>query len=272
MKIMKILKSIFYLKQELYKKFKASAKRFRNERKIKATKEIYSVSVYKYNADRHALHMKIVNNLMNKSHTPKNIEKPVAILIGGGSATGKTTLRQTIINKELIMRGIQAITIDPDEIKEYIPEYESLKSIVPNHAAHLVHKESCDISDLLLKKTIKTRKHFIYEGTMARSRKYNKLVKKLRHNKYEIHAYIVDVPLVVAKKRAADRAKITGRIIRPNIIENTHKLVPKTFQMIKHSVDTYQVYDNQHGLTLIAANDFVEPKLYSQFLKKSRMK
>ncbi|WP_161493856.1 zeta toxin family protein [Virgibacillus necropolis] len=52
--------------------------------------------------------------------TPKQGEKPLAILIGGGTASGKTTIRKAIIEKELIERQIRAATVDPDNIKEYI--------------------------------------------------------------------------------------------------------------------------------------------------------
>lgn len=104
---------------------------------------------------------------------------------------------------------------------------------------------------------------------MARTKKYKKLIKKLKNAGYEVNAYIVDTPLELAKQRAAERAKITGRTIPPHVIENTHRLVPHTVEVIKNLVDRYYVYDNRNGLVLIASKDYVEPTLYKEFLKKA---
>lgn len=79
----------------------------------------------------------------------------------------------------------------------------------------------------------------------------------------------MDIPLELAKQRAAKRAKITGRAIPPHIIENTHRLIPNTVEVIKNLVDRYYVYDNRNGLVLIASNYYVEPMLYDEFLKKA---
>lgn len=103
---------------------------------------------------------------------------------------------------------------------------------------------------------------------MARTRKYKSLINKLKKHNYEIHAYLVDVPLSVAKERADKRARITGRKVPHHIIENTHKLVPRTFIAIKDLVDSYRVYDNQNGLILIVPNDFIDSKKYGDFFKK----
>jgi len=216
--------------------------------------------------------MKIVNKMMKKAGSPKKGQRPIAVLIGGGSASGKTTMRETIIVKELAAIGIRTTAVDPDDIKEYIPEYERLKKYDPENAARLVHKESCDIAALLLKQLITSRKHLIYEGTMAKTKKYEKLVTTLKRSGYAVHVYVVDIPLELAKQRADERTKITGRRIPHEVVETTHRLVPKTFECIKNLVDSYRLYDNQNGLTLIAGNRFVDPVPYAKFLEKGGIK
>ncbi|WP_191090649.1 zeta toxin family protein [Niallia endozanthoxylica] len=275
MKIMKTLyhfrKIISYCRTSMEKHYfhRTLGKKFkRHSPKLKETKTVYSFAGNKYSKKRHAMHINIVNEFMKQASSPKNGEKPIVVLIGGGTASGKTTIRQTVIKKKLIERSICTVTVDPDEIKDYIPEYELLKKKHPNDAARLVHKESLDISELLVKRLIRHRKHFMHEGTMARTQKYKKLIKKFKKAGYEIHAYIVDIPLELAKQRVAERAKISGREIPPHIIENTHKLVPHTVEVIKNRVDRYYVYDNRNGLVLIASNDYIEPGLYDEFLKK----
>ncbi|WP_458413101.1 zeta toxin family protein [Schinkia sp. CFF1] len=237
----------------------------------KDTKEIYSFHGNKYTKERHQLHEKIVDRIEMTSNSIGQGERPIAFLMGGGTASGKTTLRKTIIEKKLAAKNISAVMVDIDEIKEYIPEYASLKKTNPEKAASFVHKEAYDIGALLLRTLMKKRKNFIYEGTMARTRKYKWLIKNLKKNDYEIHAYIVDVPLSIAIKRADERARVTGRKVPLPIIINTHKLVPRTFETIKGLLDHYQIYDNQNQLTLIASHQSIlNPTKYDQFLKKGK--
>ena len=240
----------------------------RGKHEVKETKKRHSINSKKYTKERHILHKKIISIIENTGNSPKKGRKPIAILLGGGTASGKTNMRKKIIEKELISRKIYTTSIDIDKIKEHIPEYTVYKKTKPSQAASLVHKESYDIGALLLNKLIKGKKNFIYEGTMARTRKYKSLINKLKKHNYEIHAYLVDVPLSVAKERADKRARITGRKVPHHIIENTHKLVPRTFIAIKDLVDSYRVYDNQNGLILIVSNDFIDSKKYGDFLKK----
>lgn len=235
---------------------------------MKDTKGSHTINSTKYTKERYSLHQRIVSMIERPDSSPKKGHKPIAVLIGGGTASGKTTMRKRMIEKELHSKLIRTTVVDFDEIKEYIPEYSVYKKIDANQAATLVHKESCDIGVLLLKKLIKDRKNFIFEGTMARTRRYKSLVNQLRKHGYDILVYVADVPILVAKKRADERARLTGRKIPHKVIENTHKLVPRTFLEIKDVVDRYRIYDNQNGFVLIASNSFIDRRKYSVFLKK----
>lgn len=229
---------------------------------LEDTKQMHSINSKTYTKERHRLHKEIVRMIEKADSQPKKGKKPVAILIGGGTASGKTTMRKTIVKNELNVKKIIATTVDIDEIKEYIPEYAEYKKSNPAEAARLVHRESVDIGELLLNRLIKKRKNFVCESTMSRVRKYKRLVQKLKKHRYEIHVYLVFVPLPVAKERAKRRAQLTGRKVPHNVIENTHKLAPRTLKAIKDDVDRYKVYDNQNGMKLIAGNEL------AQFLKQ----
>ncbi|NLK34376.1 MAG: hypothetical protein GX301_02850 [Gracilibacteraceae bacterium] len=63
---------------------------------------------------------------------------------------------------------------------------------MPEQAEVIVHKESVDICELLVKQLIKKRKNFIYEGTMARTGKYRRLIRELKSKNYEIYLYVAD--------------------------------------------------------------------------------
>lgn len=235
------------------------------------TKAAYSAGGI-YTSDREALHRSIVARALGKAGSTASGRPPLAVLIGGGTASGKTSLRKSAVEGELQKLGVQAATVDADEIKEQIPEYEAFKAAHPKDAARLVHRESCDIAVMLLKELLRLKKHFIYEGTMARTERYLQLVGALRRHGYEIHVYVVDVPLLTALRRSDERARVTGRKVPHSIIRYTHRKVPLTVEALKDKVDRYHVYDNRDGLKLIASNSYVHRDMYGEFLAKAGIK
>lgn len=243
-----------------------------NGTKMVDTKNATMNSKGTYHKARREMHEKIIKNVVYQSAKPSHGQKPVAILMGGGSASGKSTMRNAVIEKELAKRGIKAGTVDADEIKKEIPEFESLKKTHPEDAARLVHEESADVGAEMINRLVKDKRHFIYDGTAKSPEKYEKLVKKLKKAGYEVHMYVADVPLEVAKERSDKRAERTGRKVPHSIIEGSHRGVPKTVEAIKDKIDSYQVFDNTNELKLIASNKHIDPEMYSKFLEKGGIK
>ncbi|WP_194270883.1 zeta toxin family protein [Fictibacillus phosphorivorans] len=237
----------------------------------KETKVTYTDEKGTYTKEREALHQKIMATLIKKSKMD-NLQPPIAVLVGGGSASGKTSLCESIVKKNIKKKKRHLITIDPDEIKKLIPEYKSFQKKFPSSAASLVHKESVDISEMLIQHMLETKRSFLLEGTMAKTGKYVSLVNSLQKRRYEVIVYIVDVPVDVAIKREAIRAKKTGRSIPRYVIEHTHRRIPKTFLAIKEDVTFFEGYDNQHGLKLFISTHFTDENRYKEFLSKSTIR
>lgn len=240
----------------------------RSRKPFRDTKMMHTVG-RRYTEERHRLHRKIVRRMAEKAEGHHK-GAPIAILIGGGTASGKTTLRKGLVQRELKKRRIKAALIDPDELKAHTPEYKGFQKTDPKRAASLVHRESCDIGALLLKRLLSERKSFIYEGTMARTDQYIRLVERLRGAGYRIEVFVADVPLRIAKRRAVERARRTGRAVPARVIEITHRLVPGTLEAIKDRVDCYWVYDMEKSPKLIASKEYVDGERYDRFLKKGQ--
>lgn len=257
----------FWVSPEEAKEYKRSGS------DMKSTKELHTKEG-KYLPERHALHRQIVDKIIEQCGKPEPGQKPVAILMGGGSASGKSTMRESKIDPLLKEQGIKVGTVDADEIKKEIPEFRSLIETHPDDGARLVHDESSDITKLAMDEIIKQKRHFVYDGTAKNPEKYKKLIKQLKEAGYEVRLYGADVPLDEAKRRSDARAKKTGRKVPHDIIESSHKGFPKTFVAIKDMVDRYEIYDTQiKGNTrLIISNDDVNPELYVNFLKKGNVK
>ncbi|MBD7965443.1 zeta toxin family protein [Fictibacillus norfolkensis] len=239
--------------------------------RIKETKVTFTNENNMYTKEREALHQKIMATLIKQSKMD-SFQPPVAILVGGGSASGKTSLCQTIVKQNLKKKKRKLITIDPDEIKKLIPEYQAFQKTFPSSAATLVHKESVDISEKLVNRMIESERSFLLEGTMAKTGKYVSLVNRLLNRRYEVNVYIVDVPVHVAIEREAIRARKTGRSIPRYVINRTHRYIPKTFLAIKDEVSFFEGYDNQYGLKLFISNHFIDETRYKEFLRKSSIK
>lgn len=244
---------------------------FRNKENngLKETKELYTKADGTYLSDRKALHHEIIRKLMNRTNQEQGHFRPTAYFFGGGSGSGKSTLKAKLTEDHPALTSIKVVHADPDEIKNYLPEYELYKKRDPQKAALLVHKESCDIRDKLVDELMRKRKPFIYESTMAKPGKYKRLFSRLKQEGYTIHLYLVDVPLALAMERSAARAKRDGRVVPVHVIRNTHKLVPQTFLNVRDLADSYSLYENRKNLKPILSCEVKNPDLYNDFLKKS---
>ncbi|HEE9034315.1 zeta toxin family protein [Bacillus thuringiensis] len=211
---------------------------------MKTTREKYIING-EYTIERKLLHNEIIESFL-KGQLQQEQESE-AILLGGGSAAGKSSIGELVI-KGYKLQKQNMIWIDPDKIKEKIPEYqdamesEDIESM--KQAAFLVHDESSDITMKLLKICMKRKLNFMYDGTMKNEVKYIKLIQQLRQADFSIKVIIVDVPIKVALERSNMRFKVTGRLVPEYIIKESHMKVAITFSKIKDLIDCYTLYDN----------------------------
>lgn len=243
---------------------------------VKTTQQKHKVNGY-YTKDRRLLHEKIIGYFMNDNQMIS--QSPEAILLGGGTASGKSVMGNFIIMgyKEA---DIPLILIDSDEIKRLIPEYEKISVLNVEAAACHVHDESSDIVDELLTRCIKNQKNFIYDGTMKNLPKYRALIQKLVDQGYKVSATIVDVPIDVATEREHLRFIETGRKVPKEILVESHTNVPRTFHILKEMVHEYIIYDaTEEGLPIEIAEKTEDGKeiIYDKeklenFYKKSGIK
>lgn len=217
-----------------------------------------------YKPERLKLHDAIVNQILKEAGASQ--EKPIAVLMGGGSATGKSTLRNLTVIDTLKEAGQSAGVVDCDDIKQAIPEY---KTLARNIAAKTVHDESSDIASYALDELMKNKKNLVFDGTMKNYKKYAKMIDKLKKSGYEVRILIADCPLEVAIERSEARAKATGRKVPVEIIEESHRSVPGAFVNLKHLVDRFDVFDTSGTVPeLIHSNKHMEVSKYSNFLSK----
>jgi predicted ABC-type ATPase len=237
---------------------------------IQTTKDRY-FNGREYRLIRKSLHRKIVAKFIEErgARLENDLE---AILLGGGSGSGKSFIVNEIIGTE----GF--VIIDSDKIKEELMEYRVLIKKKNVLAADIVHDESSDIANMLLKATIEIPDSFIYDGTMKNREKYKGIIEELRNKGYKIYMVVVDVDVEVALGRAQLRYEGDGRFVSEKTVRETNMLVAASFLELVDLVDSYTVFENSvTGIEpkIIAKKDINQPieifddKAFERFTKKS---
>jgi Zeta toxin. len=234
-----------------------------DKEKLKRTKQKYTIKG-EYTLQRSLCHAKIIKDILQEF---KGTGQPVAILMGGGSASGKTWLRG-LIHQEQKDLDNHFLIIDSDEIKKELPEYKDLFESNPKKMASLLHDESSDISFNLLIRCITEKINFIYDGTMKNLEKYNKIITALEENGYQIRAAIADVELDEAIRRNEERFERTKRRVPVNELINSHVGVSETFMQLKDRLTEFALYDTTDGYDIFAKKTLDEGE---QIINDQRM-
>jgi predicted ABC-type ATPase len=254
------------------------AKEIRAKGKI-TTADKYKVNG-KYNKDRSQLHKRIIGNVKNKCPKPLPGEKPTAILLLGGAASGKST----VVNKVLIPElGSEFGTINADDIKDDLPEFRQGMERDVLTAANAVHTESSDLGKIVTRQVINEGRNFIYDGVLGNPEKAKKLIADLRAKGYNIKLVGVDVPAEEAMTRANKRAlgdgkgkKGSGRYVPDKILAEGHKGSAETFEKIKDLVDDVSLYDNNvpqgdDPIAVIEGGKVLSEDKYRKFKNKASL-
>lgn len=198
-----------------------------------------------WDQERQDLHQQVVNDMV-AGKTPVEGRRPVAYVLGGGTASGKTTASSQIIgNNQNVLR------VDPDEIKLKVPEYEGLKKSDPKNAAMRVHEESSLMTKKVMAEGIARGLDITYDATTS-GKGSMAMVQALKDNGYDVHLMFVDVPVQTAIARSAARAQnpnsLTGygRNVPEYVIHESHQRAAQNFFILKDSpgIKSARLYDN----------------------------
>jgi predicted ABC-type ATPase len=199
------------------------------------TKELNSVNG-EYTKERKELHKKIINEA-KKGVTCITKDKPIAVLMGGSPASGKTTFLKKY-RPYLLQNNL--FKVDADEVRAKLPEYKGWN-------ASQTHKETSEIVKTLISDRtigIPCLFDFIYDGTMTGVEKYESLINFLEKEGYEIFiVFMGNISEEVVKERALKRYQNNGRFVPMEVIEDFFNTGEKTLNKLKSKVDGYIVVD-----------------------------
>lgn len=239
-----------------------------------------------YCLKRKQFHEQIIktnDNLKEGFRLHRELPQKHILMLAGGSGAGKTSAleRDTLYDLCYCYN-----LLDPDSVKEFLPEYYCDGENIRN--APLVHDESSDIVQNMIRDYAKKNRCLVYDSTMKSFEKNIKIVKLLKHRGYLIDIIFIDCDLVLAYSRVKERASKTGRDTPVNVIRDSNYLSAKTvckildshFDLINaisilcscHSEDTEE--DNLKPVYVRTQdNDTIfNELLYAQFRKKALTK
>ena len=199
------------------------------------TKDVYFKDG-KYTKERQKLHKQIINEFKGDLVCIQQ-DEPIAILMGGSPASGKSTFLRKYAPYLL---DDEILRIDADETRSRLPEYDGWN-------ASATHLETKDIVNTLLSdRTIGLPCEYdiIYDGTMNNTKAYLPLIKLLKKLGYKIYVVYVDnVPKSVIEKRVKERYQKSGRFVPLEVVDDFFSKGKTALNEIKKKVDGYMVID-----------------------------
>lgn len=207
-----------------------------------------------YTKERHALHEKIINELLSPENVekakPKNGEKPYFMILGGRGGSGKSTFEKDKNPDSGVYKENECIHIDPDEIKEMLAKesgdgWEGWK-------ARMYHEESSDVSKMVMSFAEKKHLNIVLDITMSNADTQINELKEAKKLGYKTGAYYMHVPKQESFCRAMGRylenpdtkeADYTGRLVPPDVLLNMTDN-EDNFDKVREFADDWAFYDN----------------------------
>jgi predicted ABC-type ATPase len=204
--------------------------------KLPQTKQFNTDEKGEYTPERKKLHKKIIYDI-KKDLTCVQRKEPIAILMGGSPASGKSTFlkkyRPYLLSEEILK-------VDADEVRSKLPEYKGWN-------ATQTHLETKDIVNLLLSDRnigIPCAFDLIYDGTMNSTKSYIPLINLLKSLGYKVFiVYIDNVDQDIIKQRALKRYQNSGRFVPLEVIDDFFTKGTAALESLKKKVDGYMVVD-----------------------------
>lgn len=163
--------------------------------------------------------------------------RPKAILLGGQPGAGKSTLGQQAAH-EMAQRG-GAVWIDPDQLREYNPQYWTLLHEDPLHAADKTHPLAADWSKRLTRAGMDNQRNLVIDGTLRNTDDIQRLTQMLHDHGYEIDVRVIAVNdnVSMARSRLRFEKQVAetgaGRFVNLEQHDEAYQKIPDTIAMLE---------------------------------------
>jgi hypothetical protein len=218
--------------------------------------------------ERQALHDTIINKAF-EGKTP--VSDPTSYILGGGPASGKTTL----INSGLVDLPTNMVLAAGDDIKLLLPEYQGFAGA---SGAAFVHEESSYLSKEIAARASDEGYNLIMDGTGDNTlENLSSKIDSMKSIGQPVVGLYVTVDLATALARNQSRYEATGRLVAPAVLKANHMAISDIFPKIAASgvYDRLYLYDTNGSPPVIIASaegtnfTVLDQARYQNFLNKA---
>lgn len=201
--------------------------------------------------EREKVHKEIIDKLLEGK---TGVENPTMTMLGGGPASGKSSVMNT-----KTVGDPHAVTIDPDHIKAMLPGYKELAQ-QSEKAADFYHEESSALAKRFANVVYSEKVNAIYDGTGDGSEKsLQKKIDQARAQGYRVEGKYatIDTPEALRRNQKryddakaafeAGETKTPPRKPREDIVESTHQKVTDIAAAKAAEFDSFELWDNNGG-------------------------
>lgn len=229
-----------------------------------------------FTAERQALHDRIIGDIV-AGKTPPEHGRPIYHVLGGGPASGKTSLLDSPAGAA--MRDPNTARIGLDDIRARLPGYRQRIRQHPGESAGY-HEEAAWVTARAtlaaqqrgLNMTLDTTGDSSPAGLLGR-------LNQAKAAGYRVEGHYVTVPIPTAISRAQARGESTGRYVPTAGLTAIHANISRTLPEVMPQFDVLDLYDNRGPRgslpTRILHYDGTgpptidSPTLYQEFLDKA---
>jgi hypothetical protein len=173
---------------------------------------------------------------------------PWAVFTAGAMGAGKGYVTEWM-NQQGYMSMKYFVTVDPDEMRKALPEWDAYVKHNAEAAGDLTQKEAGGVAELLGYKALRQRCNIIFDGSLRDHKWYTEYFEMLRRQYPGIRIMIlhVEADLDEVLTRAEARGKETGRMVPREMLLASHEQVPKSVQALAPHADVVCKVLNHSG-------------------------
>jgi Zeta toxin len=172
--------------------------------------------------------------------------RPIIVFSAGPMGVGKSYVLSQLHQRSLFPLS-KFIKIDPDMLKNELPEIAGYLRHDSESAATKLHRESTQMADVLFEHALEVNRNILVDGSLRDVDWYTTLLGRLRREfpHYRLAILYVSASPEIIRGRARRRAEATGRAVPEDLLQASIDQVPRSVESLSHLTDyTFEISNN----------------------------
>lgn len=204
-----------------------------------------------YKAQRRRLQDDIIESFLADHPVEKDYNCDQWIIFTAGCmGAGKTHTLRELSNKDIFAFDLKSfVSVDPDEIRNKLPEFKVYIKKDPLHAGEYTRKEAGMLAEILTEEALERGNSVLVDGSLKDAVWYKAYFESLRRSYPRLKIGIIHViaPVDDILNRVERRAQTTGRRIPMDVLVESMMQVPKSVNELCNHADLFLEIDNSSG-------------------------